>query len=373
MKLKEVRASQPGRWVLAAFLASVYAVVLGTLGTMELLPLTLPGAVLVLMQKGERKWVRMLPLAVLALWLLLRFWAIGNGAMVLANRLFARSQAAQAYEYDFFPATGDSAWETVLWLGLLVGALCCLWGQGLVWGLCALWVGAMAYFGLTPGIWILVVALFCGLLTILPSRGRWRTAICLGVLLFGIGATCLKLAPEPIPAVSRLDESLRDALALQAQSMEQTPVPTQVPEPEVLPPEQVEQEQPDHGVQRRLVNVLFLALAALTLAILFIPAIIRDRAAKRTAENRAGLEATDPAEAIRAMYLYTLRWRRLDPDPAPVPGEIYKIWQEAAFSPHPMTEEQREAVRAYLEGTARSAWNKAGRRLRIRIRYGLCL
>ena len=73
------------------------------------------------------------------------------------------------------------------------------------------------------------------------------------------------------------------------------------------------------------------------------------------------------------MYLYALRWRALDPAPEPVPKEVYEIWQKAAFSHHPMEEGQRETVRAYLEGTARSAWDKAGRRLRIKIRYGLCL
>ena len=373
MELKAAHSSGSGRWTLALFLASIYAVILGTVGAMELLPLTLLGAAMVLWPKGEQRLFRILPLVVPALWLLLRFRPIADGAMVLANRLFARSQKVQAYEYDFLPAKGDSAWEAALWLALLMGWLCRRWGRGVGLGLCALWAGAMAYFGVTPGIWTLAAALFCGLLTALPPKGRWLSGILVGALVLGLAAASLKFAPEPIPAVSRLDEELRDALAFQTVSMEQTPVPTQVPEPEILPPEQVERERPDHGVQGRLVNVLFLALAALTLAILFVPAVIRDRAAKRAEQNRTGLRSPDPAEAIRAMYLYAMRWRELDPAPEPVPEEIYGIWQEAAFSPHPMEEGQREAVREYLEGAARSAWDKAGRRLRMKIRYGLCL
>lgn len=373
MELKGSHAASSGRWVLAAFLASVYAVILATVGAVELLPWMLLGAALVPLPGGKGRTPWLLPLGALALWLLLRLQPVGNGVMVLANRLFAKSQAAQAYEYDFFPAKGDSAWEAAMWLGLLGGLLCRLWGRGFVLGLCGLWTGAMAYFGVTPGIWSLTAALFLGFLTMLPPKGRWRSGLLLGILLLALAAACLRLAPEPVPAVSKLDESLRDALALQAQAVEQTPVPTQVPEPEVLPPDRVEREQPDHGVQKRLVNVLFLALAGLTLAILFVPAVIRDRAAKKAAESRAGLEAADPAEAIRAMYLYALRWRDLIPDPEPVPTEVYQIWQEAAFSRHPMEEAQRQAVRSYLERTARSVWDGADWKLRMKIRYRLCL
>ena len=73
------------------------------------------------------------------------------------------------------------------------------------------------------------------------------------------------------------------------------------------------------------------------------------------------------------MYLYAMRWRDLEPVPEPVPEEVYQVWQEAAFSGHPMGEDQRQLVHDYMERTAGTVWDRAGRRRRLEIRYRLCL
>jgi hypothetical protein len=192
------------------------------------------------------------------------------------------------------------------------------------------------------------------------------------VLIVGIALGCARLAPEPNKTISQWDEDLRDALAFSSVTYEQMPVPTEVPEPEIVPPPSIEQEQPDHGVQRKLINVLFFVLAALTLAILFIPAVIKDRAAKRSEQNREGLQAEDHSKAIHAMYLYAQRWRELG-DNQPVPEAVYAIWQEAAFSDHPMTGEQRNIVHCYMVDTAKRIWEGADWKMRLRIRYQWCL
>ncbi len=362
-----------GKVVSALFLAAAAAMILATVGAWELLPWGLVGAVLVLLPGEERKALTYGSLAVLALWLAIRFRPILNGLALLANRLFEKSEAAQAYVYTYFAVEGGSAGETVAFLSLLLGWLCRRWGNRMTLGLCLVWAGAMAYFGVTPGPWILAAVLLCGALTALPGGQRLLGGLLAGLLVVAIAGACMKLAPEPIPGISKFEEGLRDKLAFQSAAMEQTPVPSQVPEPEILPPDQVEQEQPDHGVQGRLVNVLFLVLVALTLAVLFVPAVIRDRAAKKAERNRAGLRAEDPAEAIRAMYLYAMRWRDLEPVPEPVPEEVYQVWQEAAFSGHPMGEDQRQLVHDYMERTAGTVWDRAGRRRRLEIRYRLCL
>ena len=372
MELKFTRSERTlGRVDSALFLGAVFCMILGTVGAMTLLPLGMVGASLALLPKISRKNLRYGPLAVLALVLFVRFRPILDGFKLLANGLFARSQETQAYIYDYFTTYGESSAEAVLWAALLCGWLCVLWRDRFTLGLCAAWAGVMAYFGVTAEPWALAVVLFFGLLTALPKGHRWFYGIILGILVLALAASCAKMAPNPW--VSRLDEHLRDELAFQAYSEDQTPVPSEMPEPEILPPAQAEQEQPDHGVQRRLINVLFLALAALTLAILFIPAVIRDRAAKRAERNREGLYAPDHGEAIRAMYLYAMRWRALEAAPEPVPHEIYAIWQEAAFSGHNMEERQRESVRSYMEKTAKGVWDKANWKRRLAIRYRLCL
>lgn len=374
MEWKVTQKKRGGERIASAlFLAAADCMILATLGAWELLPLGLAGAVLVLLPGEGRRILVYAPLMVLSLWLAIRFRPLLNGAALLANRLFEKSEAAQAYVYDYFAAEGGSFGETVLFLSLLLGWLCRRWGNGTTLGLCLVWAGAMAYFGVTPGLWPLTAVLLCGVLAALPRGRRLGFGVLTGLLVLAIAGACIKLAPEPVPAISKLEEGLRDKLAFQSAAMEQTPIPSQVPEPEILPPAQVEQEQPDHGVQGRLVNVLFLTLAALTLAVLFVPAVIRDRATKRAEKNRAGLRAEDPAEAIRAMFLYAMRWRKLEPALEPVPEEVYQIWQEAAFSGHPMGEKQRELVHDYMERTARTVWDQLSRKRRLEIRYRLCL
>ena len=374
MEMKENRRSRGADYVLSAlFLAAAAAMILETLGARELLLPALAGVLPVLLPRSRKKTVEYGLPAALAFWLVLRAGSVLDGAAGLANRLFARSEAVQAYAYDYFVTRGTGGGETVLFCALALGWLCRRWGNGVLLALCGLWAGAMAYFGVTPGPWILAAVLLCGLLTVLSPKGRLGWGVLAGLLVTLVTMACLNLAPEPIPAVSRLDETLRDGLALRSAAVERIPIPSQVPEPEHLPPDRVEQEQPDHGVQRRLVNVLFWVLAALTLLVLFVPAVIRDRAAKRAEANRADLRAEDPARAIRAMYLYAMRWRALEPTPEPVPEEIYGIWQEAAFSGHKMGEDQRQILRDYMETTAKAVWQRTDRRQRLRIRYRLCL
>ena len=173
--------------------------------------------------------------------------------------------------------------------------------------------------------------------------------------------------------MSALDDRLRDTLAVQAVSQEQTPVPTEVPEPEIVPQPETERKQPDHGVQKAVLNILFLALAALTLALLFVPAIIKDRAEKKRGNARLGLDDPDHSAAIRAMYLYMLRWRTMADTDVEIPTEVYAIWQEAAFSDHAMDEAQRETIHAYMKEIAEKVWKEADWKKRLIIRYRICL
>ena len=356
----------------ALFLGAILSMILATAKSLEYIPFALMGAVLPLIPKMKGRKLRYILLGAWAVFALVRFPAILDGVKVIANALFRLSEETQSYEYVYFATIGDRGSEAVLALSLLAGILCWLWGNWVNVSLAACWMAAMAYFGVTPPWYVLAVFLFAGVLTVLPHQQRWFHGFAALLLIGGIALGCTQLAPEPNKTVSQWDEDLRDTLAFTSVTYEQMPVPTEVPEPEIIPPPNVEQEQPDHGVQRKLVNVLFIVLAALTLAILFIPAVIKDRAAKRTEQNREGLQAEDHSEAIHAMYLYAQRWRELD-DPQPIPEDVYAIWQKAAFSDHPMTQEQRAVVHKYMVETATHVWERADWKKRLRIRYRWCL
>lgn len=354
------------------FLAAVFAMMLATLGQERQIPVALVGAVLPLIPVFRTKKGQLMLLTMVALFGIIRFSAIFDGMKLLANTMFRRSEETQAYEYVYFAATGSSVAEAVAFAACLLGSMTVLWGSGVCAVTAGVWLGAMAYFGVTPGVVWLAAALLAGVLMVLPEQRLLYGGIA-AVLIASLALVCTTLAPEPNPAISDLDEQLRDLLAFRSVAYEQMPVPTQVPEPEMIPPPDVQQEQPDHGVQPKFVNVLFLLLATLTLALLFIPAFIQDHAAKCSEKTRQGLRDGNPAKAIQAMYLYAMRWREAGGGTEPVPENVYAIWQEAAFSDHPMTDAQAETVRLYMKETAQTAWNQADRRQKLRIRYRLYL
>ena len=102
-------------------------------------------------------------------------------------------------------------------------------------------------------------------------------------------------------------------------------------------------------------TVILIVLIVWILLLLFVPAVIRDRLQKRRDRNRAGMDSADPAEAIRATFRYALLWlKAAGADAQETPGydAAYRLWQEAAFSDHAMTEAQRDAIAAFQQTTA---------------------
>lgn len=374
MKIKFTQTNRKFEHVFPAlFLTAIICSVFATLGWLHLLPAALAGLAVPLIPQMKQRNIRYVLLGLLGAFLLIRFPSVLDGAKLLANRMFSLSEQTQSYEYDYFAAAGESSAETVLWLSVLAGFFCTLWGNRFNTVLAGSWIIAMAYFGVTPSILWLVILVLAGLLNALPGQQRWFHAIVVTILVAAIAFSMGRIAPEPIKAVSALDDQLRNTLAAAPVTYEQAPVPTQVPEPEIIPPANTQQEQPDHGVQNMAVNILFVVLAALTLAILFIPAVIKDRAAKKREQNRAGLNNADHAAAIKAMYLYAMRFRSLSNTPSEIPANVYAIWQEAAYSDHTMTEDQRKIIHSYMVETAKAAWAEADWKKRLLIQYRIAL
>ncbi len=363
------RESKNGFLFLAAILCNVCA----ALNWLHLIPIAIVGALIprICVPKAMRRPVVWVLVGLFAAFTLIRFSTILNGMKLLANRMFYLSEQTQAYAYDYFTTVGDSAVEAVLWVSILMGALCALWGNRVSGVLCGLWMIAMAYFGVTPGAGWMVLLVLAALFSALPGQRFY--GIVAAVLVAVIAVTIAQIAPEPSRAVSALDDRLRDALAAAPIVYEQTPVPTEVPEPELIPPPSIQTEQPDHGVQNAAINILFIVLAALTMAILFIPALIKDRAAKLREKNRAGIYDEDNTAAIKAMYLYTARFRKLSSAPGEIPAEVYAVWQEAAYSDHAMTAEQRKIVHDDMVRTAKAVWAESDFKKRFAIRYRIAL
>lgn len=329
----------------------------------------LPLLVLPFLPKRARRWSTLALLALTLVFFAFRFSAVTQGLQILANRMFTISESCQAYEYDRFPVTDTPAAlrEGLAFASLATALLVYVRGGGV---LTALLLLAQAYFGVTPrAIW-LILLLLASALYVLPQERLWLHALTAQLLVAVIAVCVFTLAPEPNVRISGWDEQARDRLSLHSIFYERTPQAVEVPQAEEPPPPPQEL-QPNQAVSEAKVNVLFLVLVLVTLLLLFVPAVLRDRAQKRRTQNRVGFDDPDCAAAVRAMYLHSRKWLRLKP--AETPQEITALWLEAAYSDHALTEAQRAQMAQYLAQVEQSVWGSATKRERLHIRYRLCL
>lgn len=318
-----------------------------------------------------RRWRKVL-YGILALCVAVAVLRLSSFA-TLANRLFARSDAVQSYVYDYFPVSTTDPREALALQSLMLGAAAGLWGKWACGGLSAALGVAIAYFGISPEpVWLALLAL-AGAVNALSGPVRWMDGVWTVLAVAMVFLLVLWLVPEPIPEVSAWDEGIRDALAGNAAAYTQLPEPNPVPAPEPVPPPPESAQQPSRGILRAVGNLLLILLSAVTLALLFIPAVIKDRAGKRRAANRAPMEAEDHAAAIRGMYCYAQKWRALEAAPAPVPEEVENLWLEAAYSAHTLTEAQRETMARFVRISAERVWKQADWKKKLRITYQYAL
>ena len=135
-----------------------------------------------------------------------------------------------------------------------------------------------------------------------------------------------------------------------------------------------------HRVDYLRIALLLLAVIVLLL-VPFLPFLLINRARRRTEETRASFALADNAAAIRAMFHHLMLWLRrcgLETENRTFAqcGEAVDaahIWQEAEYSEHEMTAQQREAVRTLLQDTARLLYERAPARQRFRLKYIDCL
>lgn len=330
-----------------------------------------------------------------------------GGAGLLLNRLFAASEAQQAYLYEKFVFVGDEAALQYLLvpLGLLSGALL---GAGGRWGrlwpatlLTLLFCGGSAYLGVPPQPGWLVLLALGTVLTLLTGRVRpplWAVGGALG-LLAALTAILFLLFPGESAPLSAWEEGARDALAghtvAYGEAVAATP-PPQLPQTEQSQFYWEEETAGDLGGQelqwsRKMTAWLVILLFALAL---FLPALFSDWIRRRRGKNRAFLTDPDAAAATRSAFLYALGWLRLGGLPTlnrPYSGygealentfspqlrrqfeAVLPLWQEAAYSPHPMGEDQRRAMAEFLDAAQAQSWDKLNRWGRFKAKYILAL
>jgi hypothetical protein len=337
-------------------------------------------------------------IAVAAIW----HSTVLGGLSMLINQFYDVAEEAQAYLYDRLPG-GDAselAGELgIAWFSCLFGLLTALppaEARRKLSGLIVIAVMfAFAYYGLIPS--AICIAVVIAALIAAVSRGSILSIIPVALaalLLFG----ALVLAdPGESYGISRMDENFRDRFAFRSALLEtqdpfaedtETELEDEMEDPE---DEELEDEEFDseYGTYAAF-GILILCVAALGAG----GYLLYRRLSKRRAENRRGIDSTDNREAVTAMFPYALRWIKgygIEQTSASVMSmlpdlndefsdsytsrfrDMYKIWSEAAYSDHEVSEEARELMDSFMNDTIKQIKDKCKLRdiLRLRLRHAL--
>ncbi len=327
-----------------------------------------------------------------------------GGLAMLMNSFYDAAEEAQAYLYTRIPG-GDAASVAdgrigLAWASCLIGLLAALpplrFRRITAFVIAAAVMLALAYYGMLPA--LPCMAVFAAAFIVSMSRGGVLSVLPVmlaALLLFGV----IVLAdPGEIDAVSRLDENFRDRFAFNSallQSGGDMMEEEFEEEDEYYDEEESEYEESesilDSGYGSYVIIGILIAIAAAAAAAAY---MIHRRLAKRRALYRKGIASADPREAVTAMFPYAVRWLQgygvESPQPAftsmtPSINEkfaeayterftrMYEMWSEAAYSDHPVSEDSRVIMNAFMNDTISMIKKKSKLKdkLRMHFRYAL--
>ena len=338
----------------------------------------------------------------------------------LCNRLFAWSESVNTYVYDRFPVPdGQPLLPAILLVGIAAGAwiaLLIISGSRLLALLTAiLAAGFQVYFGVAFPFWIngvlfagLGLLLFSGPLRAKKVLGCAAALLSVSLLVFliwpGVDART-EAASERIrdlfsQAAGQITGSTREA---PADGMETRHVNTQ----SLL----TGQEEAQAGQTYRLVTVeedqisiprwidylkivLLMLLAVAVIILPFVPFVLLNSRRKKALDARNAFDSESVSEAVVAMFRHVVAWleatghgagnrlfrdwadplaAQFSPEYAARYARCAALYEEAAYSGHPMAGEARETVRSLLEETESMLYDQAAWKLRFRLKYVECL
>lgn len=368
--------------------------------------------------KTARQWLLLscFCLIVLSVLLLLLVPQANQGMKALLNRLFAASEAVNAYAYVRF--TVPDVQPVVFAAVLLSAAGLSLAGAALLsrsrlpsLGLMAGVVLFQVYFGLSLPAWahVLLFTLFVLRMLRRPRNRKAVRSVLAGMLI--VSVAILLLWPGVDAATEAASEDLRDRLSQAVQSF--TGAARELPEGEnetrhvhtrsltagdreAQPDREyrlvtVEEEQiaMPHWVSYLRIILLLILTAALVI-LPFLPFLLLNRQRKKALDARKVFQSEDVRQAVFAIFQHVTAWLEatgngggnapyaawradLSPDYPERFAACEKLFEEAAYSTHVMKEEHRQQLLALLAETERTLQQRAGWRQRLRLRYRECL
>ena len=343
-----------------------------------------------------------------------------RGAQALCNRLFEASEQKNAYAYDCFPVSPEqpaalAVLLLLLSLALLLGITILSGSRLLALALMTGCAGFQMYFGLAfpDGLSIVLFAAFA--LFVLKRPWKRRTLWPLILTIVAVSLAVALLCPGVDESMEAASERARDALSLLAQQV--TGTAREMPEGEnetrrahtqsLIQGEQearaekeyrletVEEEQISMPRWIDYLKIILLLLAAVALVILpFLPFLWLNARAKKAMEARNAFASENVSEAIYAVFQQIIAWLEAmgcgagnlpyrdwaQHLPQAMPpgydrrfGQCAALFEEAAYSDHALSEDQRQQTLSLLHETEQAMLARAGWKQKLRLKYGECL
>ena len=372
-------------------------------------------------QRMQRRGLLIIALSgLLALVLLLLLPAARLGMQGILNRLFDASEASNAYLYDHFPVPDTQpVWPAVLLLVVMVLALTAV---SLLTGTRApmlFLIFACTVLQIYLGIRLPAgtnILLFTGLLFLLMARPwKWQAARTILCSMAALALAVLLLWPGMDVTTEAASEHARDWLSqtfLQISgTVRETPegmtetrhVHTQSLTEGDLPArsartfrlstlEEKQISMPHHVNYLRIALLLLLTVVLLVLP--FLPFAMLNRHRKQASEHIASFQSADTREAILAIFQQVIAWLEatgnasgnlpyarweadlalhLSPEYALRFAGCEKLFEEAAYSSHPIPEDYRQRLLNLLRETEQTLKARADWKQRLRLIYRECL
>ena len=385
-------------------------------------PEELPGESAAAKEKRTRNRRLWLPAGMVLLFLLLLLWIpeAARGTQALMNRLFEASERVNAYSYVRFPVGAE---QSITMAALFLAAICAallslavLSGSRipaflLMTGL----VVFQVYFGLSFPVWVNVILLMLFGWRMRPRPFSKRDA---GTVLTVIAAVTLAVflvVPGIDGPTESASESVRDWLGWAVQRLtdvvpetaagrtETRHVHTRSLAPgngESLPGEEyrlvtVEEAQISMPRWINYLRIVLLFLLAVALVVIpFLPFLALNARRKKAAEIRKAFLSENVSEAVCAVFRHVIAWleatengagnipyvcwsdrlpERLPADYRQRFRQCAELFEEAFYSNHLMTENQRRQVLALLDETEKRLLSDSDWKQKLRLKYGKCL
>ncbi|MBR5110994.1 MAG: DUF58 domain-containing protein [Clostridia bacterium] len=373
-------------------------------------------------QKRHRKKILLIGCAVSIPVLLLLFLLppVHQGAKALANRLFAASEAVNAYAYAFFSVPADQsvtpAVLALLFIAAIALAALVVSGSRFL-ALCMLCGCAafQAYFGLSFPAWVNILLFALFLLWMLKRPCTQRTYILILSFIAVISLAVHLFLPGVDGATEEASEKARDWLSRMAQQVTESALEQPFGENETRRAHSLSLAEGDQKARTekeyRLVTAtekqvsmpdwvnymkiaLLLLLTVAVVALPFLPFLLLNVRRKKSLDARKAFQSDSVNEAVCAVFQQAVRWlESMGKDAGNLPYRAWtehlsiqmdkgyadrffacaKLFEEALYSGHSLREDARRQALDFLSETERVFQAKADWKQRLRLKYKECL